>query len=503
MNDSFTTRRMRDSLRQRCGAEAMRLIVLAATSLTASLAFAGPGDLDITFSADGKRTLSFFNENSRAEAVMVRPDGRIVIAGTCSLTPRAFCITQLSATGTLDLTFGSQGNGVEIVAIGSDGNNVTAAAMQPDGKVVVAGHCLSGTRTDFCLARFTLGGRLDSSFSGNGLLATNVSASDDFANAIALQADGKIVLAGQCGTNFCVARYLPNGELDSSFSGNGLLTTTISFTNKANAVAVQPDGKIIVAGECSETSSLSNAEGCVIRYTSTGDIDAGFPIAEALIGSAPSRVRAILLQPDGRFILVGDCSGLDDDGVCLHRRNTDGSFDLTLNAFPQSGVLLKPVAATIQPDGKFAVAAFKLSSARFVLALYNSDGSLDKSFAADGIAEADFTGTEDTANALALQPDRKLVVAGECQIFAAGLPTDMCIARFEAATKGYRECSLDLDGDGKVLATTDSLIHTRIALGITGSAVVGGITFPANATRNSWSEIRTFLVTQCGMTIAP
>jgi hypothetical protein len=140
-------------------------------------------------------------------------------------------------------------------------------------------------------------------------------------------------------------------------------------------------------------------------------------------------------------------------------------------------------------------------SSRFVVALYHSDGTLDQSFGVDGQAEADFANTGDVAKAIAVQSDGKFVLAGECNDGNAFFV--MCIARFEAANKGYRECSLDLDGDGQVLATTDSLIHMRIALGITGNAVTGGITFPANATRNSWSEIRAYLVTQCGMTIAP
>lgn len=178
--------------------------------------------------------------------------------------------------------------------------------------------------------------------------------------------------------------------------------------------------------------------------------------------------------------------------------STDGKR--TLSFFNESS---RGHAVMVRPDGKIAVAGHKGAgmSHRFVIALYNSDGTLDQSFGVDGQAVADFANTGDVAKAIAVQSDGKFVLAGECNDGTAFFV--MCLARFEAANKGYRECSLDLDGDGKVLATTDSLIHTRIALGITGSAVIGGITFPANATRNSWSEIRTFLVSQCGMMIAP
>jgi uncharacterized delta-60 repeat protein len=505
---SVTSRSSRPLQRSFC-ARTIRSVLSFGIFLVASQTCAAPGDLDTTFSTDGKRTLSFFNENSRAEAVMVRPDGRIVVAGTCSLSPSAFCITQMSATGTIDLTFGSQGTGVEVVAINSTSNTATAAAMQPDGKVVVAGYCLEGTRYDFCLARFTVGGRLDSSFGSGGKIATDVTDSSDFAYALAIQPDGKIVVVGQCGSstfgNFCVVRYHSHGALDTSFSGNGIQATDIVRDDKANAVAIQPDGKIIVAGVCTDTTSASDERGCVVRYTSAGVVDTGFPKTPVLNGGR-SKVEAIVLQPDGRFILIGYCSEtIGDNGACLSRYNTDGSFDTTFSSLPQPGVLFTPRAAVLQPDGKIAIAAAAFSGGvpRFVVALYQSDSTLDKSFSADGLAYADFAETDDYAQAIALQPDGKLVLAGYCQIPETGVSTNMCVARFEASTKGYRECSLDIDGDGRMTATIDALITTRVMLGLTGSAVTGSITFPANATRNSWSEIRTFLVTQCGMTIAP
>ncbi len=482
-----------------------RRAFVGVTIALATLAHAAPGDLDNTFSADGKRTLSFFNESSRAEAVMVRPDGRIVVAGTCDLTPSAFCIAQISATGTLDLAFGSQGNGVEIVAINSDGSRVTAAVMQPDGKVIVAGYCQEGTRYDFCLARFTVGGRLDSSFGSGGKIATDVTASSDFARALAIQPDGKIVVVGQCGNstfgNFCVVRYHSHGALDNSFSGNGIQATDIVRDDNATAVAIQPDGKIIVVGTCADSTSVTEERFCIVRYTTSGVVDTGFPKMPARGGDFSS-AKAVVIQPDGRFVVAGECEiGVSNNRACLSRYNADGSTDTTFRSTPLAEANFKPVAAVFQADGKIAVAAYKgvLESTRFVIALYNSDGTLDQSFSADGQSEADFAGTGDFASAITAQTDGKFVVAGYCNDYVGSI--NMCVARFEAANKGYRECSLDIDGDGKVLATTDALIHARIALGITGSSVIGGITFPSNATRNSWAEIRTYLLTQCGMTI--
>ena len=117
------------------------------------------------------------------------------------------------------------------------------------------------------------------------------------------------------------------------------------------------------------------------------------------------------------------------------------------------------------------------------------------------------TPKRDTAASILLQSDGKIVAAGHCDIGTAGSENiTFCLARYQGGPFGARNCSLDIDGDGKVLATTDSLIHARIALGITGSAVLGGITFPAGATRDQWGtnnarDIRKFLITQCGLNV--
>ena len=104
------------------------------------------------------------------------------------------------------------------------------------------------------------------------------------------------------------------------------------------------------------------------------------------------------------------------------------------------------------------------------------------------------------AYAALLQPDGKIVLAGNC---FSGSTSDFCAVRYDGGSFSFQNCKPDLDGDGRFLATTDALIYTRIALGITGNAVVGGITFAANATRNTWSLIRDYLVTQCGLSLVP
>ena len=134
----------------------------------------------------------------------------------------------------------------------------------------------------------------------------------------------------------------------------------------------------------------------------------------------------------------------------------------------------------------------------FCAARFLPDSTLDTSWNGTGKVITAIGSGADSATAMTLQPDGKVLIAGQCH---NGSNSDFCVARYDGGPFGYRNCSLDIDGDGLVLATTDMLIGTRIALGITGPAVIGGITFAPNATRNSWPLIRDYLVTQCGMSL--
>ncbi len=136
----------------------------------------------------------------------------------------------------------------------------------------------------------------------------------------------------------------------------------------------------------------------------------------------------------------------------------------------------------------------------FCVIRYNADGRLDTAWNSTGkvISPIDTASVEPPSVTMVLQPDGKVLLAGTC---FNGSNNDFCAIRYDGGPFGYKNCSLDIDGDNRVLATTDSLIHARIALGITGSAVTNGITFPPTATRNTWPLIRDYLVTQCGMSL--
>ncbi len=443
------------------------------------------GTLDVSFdgptgTGNGKFTLpiGLIAEIGSASAVVIQPDGKIVIAGTCNITGNDFCVARLNPNGTLDVSFdgpSGTGNGVVLLPIGSGNDRATTVAVQPDGNIVLAGLCAnSGGFYDFCAARLNPDGTLDASFdgpsgTGNGKFLLPIGTSDDFATAVVIQPDGKIVLAGYCSSSgyaFCIARLNPDGTLDASFdgplgTGNGKFLVQIATINDyAYAVALQPDGKIVLAGTCLVSGG---PDFCVARLNPDGTLDASFdgPTGTANgkvllpIGGGADTATSLALQPDGKIVIAGQCANGSVASFCLARLHSDGSLDTSF-------------------DGSSA-----LGNGKFLLSI---------SVGIDG------------ARAIALQPDGRIVLAGTC---SNGSNDDFCVARLNGGPFGAKHCTMDIDGDGRVLATVDGLISTRVMLGVTGSAVVGGVVFPANATRNNWPLIRNYLVTQCGITLAP
>ena len=481
--------------------------MLAALALCASLTtHAAPGDLDTTFgSGTGKVITAIGAGEATANALAVQPDGKVLVAGSCSNGNDVdLCIARYNANGVLDATFG---NGGKVLTFVSDyGDNAYAIAVQPDGKIVVAGSCLI-IITNSCLARYSANGVLDATFGTDGIAAPFITINGNVANALAIQPDGKLVIVAQCyhggtGLDFCLARFSANGELDPTFGSAGLVFTDISiYDDIPRALVVQPDGKILVAGSCSDTF-------CLARYNANGVLDATFGSSGTVIvfSGGTNIGRALALLHDGRIVIAGECffGGWD---FCLSRLSANGALD---TSFGSSGRVVTPIgsnndyarALALQPDGKMVLAGYCWNGTKndVCLARYNPIRSLDTSFNNTGKLTSPISASGSVATAVALQPDGKIVVAGYC---SNGSNNDFCLARYEGGPFDARNCSMDIDGDNRVLATTDMLIGARVALGLTGNAVIGSITFAPHATRTTWPAIRDYLVTRCGMSLAP
>jgi uncharacterized delta-60 repeat protein len=417
-------------------ARAIAVLWLVVSSLAAAL----PGAPDATFgSGFGTVFTPIGSGTDVAYSLALQPDGMIVVAGTCSNgTDYDFCLARYLVNGALDTNF--NGIGKVLTTIGNGNDGAYSLALQPDGKIVVSGSCLNGTTYDFCLARYLASGALDLSFNGSGKVITAIGSGTDAAYSVALQPDGKIVVAGRCanGTNtdFCLARYLASGALDVSLNGTGTVITTIGGgSDVARGVALQADGKIVVAGYCTNGTTY---DFCLARYLASGALDVSFNGSGTVItpiGVGDDYAISLALQPDGKIIVSGVCSNGANSDFCLARYLANGAFDTSFNS---TGKVITPIGSSddygysvaLQPDDKIVVAGYCSNGVNldFCLARYLANGTLDTSFGSTGKVITVIGSGTDVANSAALQPDGKIVVAGYC---SNGTNDDFCLARYD------------------------------------------------------------------------
>ena len=483
-----------------------------------------PGTLDATWATSsplgaGKLITPIGSGNDQANSITLQPDGKVLLAGNCINGATVdFCAVRYLANGTLDTTWNGTGKVSTPIGTGGDAS-ANAMTLQPDGKVLLAGPCWNGTYDDFCAARYLANGTLDITWNGTGKVITAFGGGvGGTANAMTLQPDGKVLLAGICANfsspNFCAARYLANGSLDTTWNSTGKIITFIgSGYANASSMTLQPDGKVLLAGSC---SNAFNFDFCTVRYLADGSLDAtwgGTGKVITPIGTGYDYGKTITLQPDGKVLVAGYCAGATNYDFCAARYLANGTLDTSWNSTGTSpGTVIttigtgtsNAISMTLQPDGRVLLAGHCSNGTNydFCAARYLANGTLDTTWNSTGTSPGKVItaigGGGDYARAVMLQPDGKVLVAGYC---SNGANDDFCAARYDGGPFGYQNCKPDIDGDGSFLATTDALIYTRIALGITGPAVIGGITFAPTATRNTWPLIRDYLVTQCGMSL--
>jgi uncharacterized delta-60 repeat protein len=353
-------------------------------------------------------------------------------------------------------TFGD-GDGMVTTAIGSGNDDAQSVVVQPDGKILVAGFSHNGSNNDFAITRYNADGTLDTSFDGDGVVTLPIGAGADKANSITLQADGKILVAGQSsnGSNddFAVIRLNADGSLDTGFDGDGIVTTAIgSSDDAAQGVIVQDDGKIVVVGR---SNNGTNNDFAVVRYNADGSLDTTFDsdgIVTTAIGSGDDRAFDVTLQTDGKILVTGRSNNGANNDFALVRYNTDGSLD---TSFDTDGKLTTDFSSgndtaysvTVQADGKILVAGeVRNANDDFGLARYNTDGSLDTSFDGDGLASTAIGSFFDRAQDVAVQADGKIVVAGYS---GNGSDEDFALVRYD--TNG----TLDTSFNGTGIVTTD------------------------------------------------
>jgi uncharacterized delta-60 repeat protein len=402
------------------------------------------------------------------------------IIGTTQIRRAPLRPSVVAAAGDLDPTFGTGGK--VTTDIQGDFDKARAVAIQADGKIVVAGSALNGANIDFAVLRYNTDGSLDTTFGTGGKVLTPVLDSDDLALAVAIQPDGKIVAAGLAVTgadDIAVVRYNTDGTLDTTFDGDGKATFSIlvGFNDIANAVAIQPDGKIVLAGS---TNNGSDDDFAVIRLNPNGSLDSTFNaigISTFAILDNDDVANAVVLQPDGKIVIAGFTDNGQDTDFAAARLNPNGSLDLSFGVGGKvsSGVKVGDdigTSAALQADGKIVVAGYGRDSGSdtdFAAVRYNTNGSLDNTFDTDGKVTTKVKAADDFARSVAIEPDGKIVIAGETD---NGLNLDFAVVRLN--TDGSLDTSFGPDGTLSIDFQNSSDQGFGVALQSDGKIVVIG-----------------------------
>ncbi|MBB1077631.1 DUF1566 domain-containing protein, partial [Rhodoferax sp. 4810] len=364
----------------------------------------GDGSVTNVPTLAGVNVTNFGNYSSSSQDLTVLADGKILVVGAAY---PYFALARYTADGYLDTTFGSDGNG----RVTTDfGNYLTAYSLtlQSDNKILVA-----GARNDgyVALVRYSAAGLLDTSFGNGGQVAVDLGGIPSQVDQSVLVDASGILLAGENG----LARYTDAGGLDTSFDSDGKVTTvfngssdeitSIAFDVGANA------GKILVAG----TISSTGYDFGLARYNTDGSLDISFGTGGKVTTDFGSEERgnALAVQSDGKILIAGSAN--DSTNFALARYNTDGSLDTT---FDGDGKVITDLgeyeyahSLTIQSDGKILVAGLDENGG--ILIRYNTDGSLDTTFDGDGsiTGQIGFGYTEDYS--VALTSAGQILLAGE------------------------------------------------------------------------------------------
>ena len=450
------------------------IVMLGVTEPQIALAVEmGAGALDVTFgkgtsdgTPDGVVNTSLGNGDDVANALARAEDGKIVVAGSHAQNGSTdVVVLRYNRDGTLDKSFGKANDGtpdgVVDYSLGAGDDVATAVAVQPDGRIVVAGYHVDGNSKNIFVMRVNRDGSLDKHFGADagkdgtpdGVVNVSLGDGDDIARGIALEADGKIVVVGGTvkgsSANIVVARFNRNGSLDKSFGADGGNDGTpdgfVSLDlgegdDVANGVAIQRDGKIVVAGSHRDSKS---ANVIVARFLKNGGLDKGFGksddgtpdgVVSESLGDGDDVARAVEIDAKGRIVLAGTTTAKDgSSNIVVARMKPDGTMDTSFGSDAGSDGTPDGFVATdlgkgndeatslaLQADGKIVVAGDHEDngSKNIVVARYLANGKLDADFgksddgAPDGVVNLSLGEGDDVANGVMMDGRKLIVVAG-------------------------------------------------------------------------------------------
>lgn len=433
--------------------------VVNGTPMNGLARYTSSGALDSSFGSNGTVTTQI-NDRSVGNAVAIQSDDQIVVGGsTLSLGANNFAVARYNtADGSLDTNFNSAGSqpGTVTTTVGANAA-VLALALQSNGQIVAGGRSDNG----FALARYNSDGTIDTNFGNAGIVKTAIGSSSEI-NGIAIQVDGKIVTVGPSDQVFALARYNTDGSLDTTFNSSGsvpgTLTTTIGEGAQASAVALQSDGKIIVAGS-------SDNGAIVARYNTDGSQDMAFgPNANGYI-SFPNSSQA------PQIFGLSDINFADDAGVQYHKLNLNAQI-MDADIHQSAGIKCAKLA-TIGSPGKILNQATTASSSNSAGAIVTRD-SLGN-FSANAI-------TSDIVGDVTGSASNNLLKAGDTMtgtlVAAAGSADNPSIQFSGSTNSGFSASSntvtMSTNGAGRVIIDSNGAVTINTPDSGTGFTVNGG-----------------------------
>jgi uncharacterized delta-60 repeat protein len=424
------------------------------------------GDLDLSFHFDGRQTVDFDlggdNANAAA-AVAIDAQGRVVLAGFARVGSNTedFAVARLNPDGSLDQTFGDQGKQTIAFDLGGDNSDAAnAVALDPQGRIVLAGTArVDSNNYDFAVARLNSDGSLDQTFGDNGkrTVAFDLGGSNkDEVNAMAIDAQGRIVLAGfarggdDTTDDFAVARLNSDGSLDQTFGDNGKRTVAFDLggfnQDEIKAMAIDALGRIVLAGSADVT--ILDSDFALARLNSDGSLDTGFgdngKRTVDIGGGTADAASAVAINAQGQIVVAGrgqfDNSGTLDFAVV--RLNSDGNLDPSFSgdgkktvAFDRGGPNVDVAnAVAIDAQGLVVLGGYttvEVINNDFAVARLNPDGSLDTDFGDHGKRTVAFDlggANQDNVYAMAIDAQGRIVLAGSVTM-GVGNFDDFAVAR--------------------------------------------------------------------------
>ena len=395
-------------------------LIIALVATGSPPAAAAAADLDATFSGNGIATA--FNAGSVATAVALDQLGRIVVAGYTASAGPDIAVARLMPDGSFDPDFSEDGR-VRLDLGGSE--YAFDLVLDAEGGLAIAGRSGDGTDERFLVVRMDPSGSPDASFSVDGVMTVDFGKPYQSANAIAFTPQGRLVLGGYVSngisSNAAVARLLPSGQRDTSFSGNGRVTIdTSDGAEQINDLLVTGAGRIIASGS---TEAGLQPRFLAMKLRSDGRLDRDFSgngIATADVSEGADLANALTSQANGKIVLAGRAANGGTTDWGLVRFDGAGVLD---PSFHGDGIRIVPFAGTADEAlGVLALGGGLWVAGRggpgggdLTLARVTTSGALDAAFSGDGLVRVDPFGGADAARGLAVQTDGKMVLAGEAR----------------------------------------------------------------------------------------